>query len=335
VTIVAKALLFDIGDVVMRSNWDMLNDLAAITGRTIVGRGPLDPDNDPAWQRYMAGTLSAADYWEGMAVAAGFADRWSMWREMCVRLGASQFDQDALDLIADARAAGVLVGVLSNDLVAIAGRAWVDACPELAGFDAFVDATELGVRKPAPEPYLAAVEQFGLPAEEIVFLDDTPVCVEGARAVGMIGVHVDPIDRSVAFARARQVVGLSEPSEAERLVRAAQDAYQARDLDAACALLHPDVIVHWNGEQVAIGLDAARRFLIDRLGFDAPARDAYELRKTLRSASGDTVCVEWESNHRRADGSIVSSRRAEFWLLRYGRLIEWHAYGDRRETSAP
>ena len=325
-TIVAKALLFDIGDVVMKSNWDQLDEFGEITGRTIVGRGPLDPDNDPAWQRYMAGTLSAADYWEGMAVAAGFADRWSMWREMCARLGASQFGQDALDLIAEARAAGVLVGALSNDLVAIGGRAWVDTRPELAGFDAFVDATELGVRKPAREPYLAAIEQFALPAREIVFLDDTPVCVEGARAVGMIGVHVDPIDRSVAFARARQLVGLREPSAAERLVCAAQDAYQARDLDAACALLHPDVIVHWNGEQVAVGVAEARRFHVERLGFGAPLRDGYQLRKTLRSSSDDTVCVEWESSHCRADGSMASSRGGEFWLLRHGRVIEWHAY---------
>jgi FMN phosphatase YigB (HAD superfamily)/ketosteroid isomerase-like protein len=326
---VAKALLFDIGDVVMRSNWDLLDDLEAITGRTIVGRGPLDPDNDPAWQRYLAGTISATDYWERIAVAAGFADRWTMWREMCLTLGGSQFGQDALDLIADARAAGVLVGALSNDLVAIGGRAWVDTRPELAGFDAFVDATELGVRKPAPAPYLAAIEQFGLPANEIVFLDDTPICVEGARAVGMIGLHVDPIDRSIAFARARELVGLGEPSAAERLVRAAQDAYQSRDLDAACALLHPDVIVHWNGELVAIGLAEARRFHIDQLGFGAGTRDGYELRKTLRSSSGDSVCVEWQSSHRRADGSLAVSRGGEFWVLRYGRVIEWHAYSQQ------
>src|SRR5438067_636275 len=44
--------------------------------------------------------------------------------------------------------------------------------------------------------------------EEIVFLDDTPECVDGARAVGMAAVLVDPLDRRSAFAEARRLLGM-------------------------------------------------------------------------------------------------------------------------------
>ena len=277
----AKALLFDIGDVVMRSNWAMLDLLERDTGRSIPGRGPLDPAGDPQWAAYLDGTLAWNDYWEHKATAGGYPGRYEMWRDMCARLGDSQFDPDALALVDQARAAGVPVGVLSNDLVAIGGAAWVDSRPELAGYDAFVDATVLGERKPAPAAYLAAIEQFGLAAEDIVFLDDTVACIEGARAVGMIGVHVDPTDKRPAFDRARQLVGLVSPSAAQSMVAAAEAAYAERDLDAAMALFHPDAVVYWNGRTVATGVAEIRQFHRDTLGFDGPLPSHHRLRMTL------------------------------------------------------
>ena len=322
----AKALLFDVGDVVLKSNWAMLDELERATGSKVPGRGPLDPGGDPDWGRYLAGELSFRDYWEAKAHGGGFADRYAMWREMCRRLGREQFDETALALIDEARAAGVPVGILSNDLVAIGGRQWVDSRPELNGYDAFVDSTEFGERKPAPGPYLAAADQLGLAPEDIVFLDDTVACVEGARAVGMLAVHVDPTDREPAFTRARQLVGLLPPKAGSDVVEAAAAAYEAVDLDAVIALFHPDAVIYWNGERVAEGHDEIRAFHLTRLGFDRPPRDDYRLRKTLRAADGDTLAVEWVSTYRRADGSQVRRCGGEFWTMRYGRLIEWNAY---------
>ena len=58
-------------------------------------------------------------------------------------------------------------------------------------------------------------------------------------------------------------------------------------------------------------------------------RQEYRLDKTLRAADGDTICVEWESSYRNEAGDVVSSRAGEFWTMRYGLLIEWHAYHQR------
>lgn len=322
----AQALLFDVGDVLMLSNWAVLDDLQKATGRPLRGRGPLDPAGDPDWLRYLAGDIPLDTYWTNKAQAAGYTGFLDLWRSMSYELQGDVFAADALQLVADARAAGVKVGILSNDLVGSAGREWVDSRPELSGFDVFVDCTEFGTRKPSPEPYLRAIADFGLPPDDIVFLDDMPYCIEGARAVGMIGVHVDPTARTHAFNTARELVGIAPRSWGRRHVDAAETAYRSQNLEAIMTLFHPEVVIYWNGRKVASGLAEARRFHIDRLGFGSIRRNDYRLRKTLRAEHGDTICVEWESSYRLDDGTRVESRAGEFWTMRHDLLIEWHAY---------
>jgi HAD superfamily hydrolase (TIGR01509 family) len=116
---------------------------------------------------------------------------------------------DALALMRDARAAGRRVGVLSNDAYSIMGREFFAGRPEFAELDAFVDAAEIGVRKPAPDAYLRAAEALGVGPNQIVFLDDTPECVDGGRAAGMHAIQVDPTDRKPAFDEARMLLGIA------------------------------------------------------------------------------------------------------------------------------
>jgi putative hydrolase of the HAD superfamily len=324
-----SALLFDVGDVLLESNWVVLDDLERRTGRRFIGRGARDPAGDPAWQRCLSGEIDTDEYWNQLALSGGYPDRIAMWRSMSDELGAGVFAADALALVDEARAAGIKVGILSNDLYRASTREWVASRPEFAKFDVLVDCTDFGERKPAPGPYLKAAADFGLPPEEIVFLDDTPYCIEGARAVGMVAVPVDPLARGHAFDLARRLVGLTPPMPADLLVAAAEAAYRSQDLTQIMRLLHPDIVIYWNGEKVAEGLDAARQFHIDRLGFGSTTRHHYELHKTLRAAEGDTICVEWESSYQDEQGRTVRGRAGEFWTMRYGLLIEWRAYSHR------
>ena len=117
-------------------------------------------------------------------------------------------DPDAMALMRDARAAGRKVGVLTNDGVAINGYDFFMRIPEFAALDAFVDASELGGGKPAPEPYLYAARVLNVEPARVVFLDDMVDCVEGAKAIGMNGVLVDPLAKRAAFAQARSLLGL-------------------------------------------------------------------------------------------------------------------------------
>ncbi len=331
-----SALLFDVGDVLMESNWVVIDELERRTGRRFVGRGAIDPAGDPAWQRCLTGEIDIDEYWNQFAHSGGYADRITMWRAMSIELGAGVFADDALALVDDARAAGIKVGILSNDLYRSATREWVASQPVFDKFDVLVDCTEFGERKPAAGPYLKAAADFGLAPGEIVFLDDTPYCIEGARAVGMIAVAIDPLARQHGFERARRLVGLTPPTTADQLVAAAEAAYRSQDLSQILPLLHPDIVIYWNGRKVAEGLDAAHRFHTERLGFGSSGRRDYQLHKALRAAEGDTICVEWESSYRADDGQLVRGRAGEFWTMRYGLLLEWHAYYHRlNEAEVP
>src|SRR3954449_13573642 len=186
-----SALLFDVGDVLMESNWVVMEQLERRTGRSFNGRGALDPDGDPAWRRCVAGEIGMDEYWDQLAQSGGYADRITLWRAMSVELGGGAFAADALAFVDEARAAGVKVGILSNDLYRSATREWVASRPEFEKFDVLVDCTEFGEGKRAPARCLKAAADFGVPPSEWVAPEDTPYRSEAARAVGNIRVPFD------------------------------------------------------------------------------------------------------------------------------------------------
>jgi putative hydrolase of the HAD superfamily len=75
-------------------------------------------------------------------------------------------------------------------------------------FDVIVDASLTGVLKPDPRAFASGAEALGLPAEQIVFLDDMPWNVEGARQAGLKAVRVPWDDPRPAIDTARELLGL-------------------------------------------------------------------------------------------------------------------------------
>jgi putative hydrolase of the HAD superfamily len=200
-------LLLDVGGVIL-DPWQALDAYATATGIPVPGRGPVDPEGDPVWREKLSGTLTLNGYWDNVARRTGH-DSWrSMFRSIMDLVPDELFDHDAFRLMHDARAAGRRVGVLSNDAYTIQSRAFFDSRPAFRELDAFVDASDIGVSKPDPDAYLVAAEALGLAAERIVFLDDAEENVEGARAVGMLGIQVDPGAATTAFDKARELLGL-------------------------------------------------------------------------------------------------------------------------------
>ncbi len=301
-------LLLDIGDVIVNAPWEALDEFEAITGRRVPGRGPYSADDDPLWQARLAGELSYFGYWDALAKAAGFEDWRQFFRVVTDAVPQGMFDDDALALMRDARAAGRRVGVLTNDGYLINGPEWFQSRPEFQDLDAFVDATELGVRKPAAEAYLAAAKVLDVAPERIVFLDDTPECVEGARAVGMVGLHVDP------QARGRPSSGPASCSAwcPCPVLLASCRPPRTPTTDAtstpSCACSTPTA---WSGGTAARSPPASRRSGGSTPSGSASARRPadFHLTKTLRAAEGDTICVEWVSSHRRADGTRPKAGR--------------------------
>lgn len=90
----------------------------------------------------------------------------------------------ALGLLRDVRATGTAMWALSNfspeTFPLISG-----SYPHFDELDGMVLSGEVGLTKPDPEIYQLVLERAGVPAERAVFIDDSELNVQGARAVGM------------------------------------------------------------------------------------------------------------------------------------------------------
>ncbi len=64
--------------------------------------------------------------------------------------------------------------------------------PQVLIFDHYLLSYELGILKPDPAIYLAALEKAGARADESVFIDDMEENIRGAEAIGIRGILYEP-----------------------------------------------------------------------------------------------------------------------------------------------
>ena len=74
-------------------------------------------------------------------------------------------------------------------------------------FDAVIESSAVGVRKPEPRFYEIACEQLEIEPAEAVFLDDLGINLKPARAMGMRTIKVGEPAQAIADLEA--VLGLS------------------------------------------------------------------------------------------------------------------------------
>ncbi|QGG94801.1 HAD-IA family hydrolase [Actinomarinicola tropica] len=107
----------------------------------------------------------------------------------------------------------LLTGLLTNNFVSGAAR---DAAEDPTGrtaqiaeimgmFDAIVESSKVGVRKPDPRFYEMACEMLGIEPSEAVFLDDLGINLKPARALGMTTIKV--VDPDAAIRELEAAVG--------------------------------------------------------------------------------------------------------------------------------
>lgn len=119
-------------------------------------------------------------------------------------------DQAMLDLLRDARRAGLRTALLSNSW---GGGYPMERLRELC--EVVVISGKVGLRKPDAAIYQHTLELLGLPAERCVFVDDAEANVLGARAVGMHAVwHTDAASTIAAVAALVPGLGAGEEGTA-------------------------------------------------------------------------------------------------------------------------
>jgi putative hydrolase of the HAD superfamily len=191
---VIQAVIWDMGGIMFRYFTELMLDLGAERGWPLdrLALGPTGRLPDPAYEDMLEGRIDEPEYLEAVVG----------------RLRAEGIDFDPprdLDWSGESRPetwaairrihdSGLHQGLLTNDATRWLGVRWWETWEPARWFDAVVDVVTLGVRKPAPEPYLAAATALGLEPAACVFVDDMPVNCRGAEAVGM-GAHRFDITR--------------------------------------------------------------------------------------------------------------------------------------------
>jgi putative hydrolase of the HAD superfamily len=212
----SKGLLLDFGSVIMKSFFETrrpFETLLDLAPGALAWGGPFAPEDDTAWQRMLAGEISERDYWQLRAAEAGrmIGQEWTI-QDFCRKQNEIPLDDvlrpQALALMRDAKREGRKLGILTNELELFHGTEWLEGMPFLADMDTIIDATHTLILKPDPRAYRLALEGLGLPAGQIVFVDDQIKNVRGAQAMGIHAIHLDVTEPDSAFAAARRMLGL-------------------------------------------------------------------------------------------------------------------------------
>ncbi|WP_157250354.1 HAD family hydrolase [Nonomuraea typhae] len=164
---------------------------------------------------YDLGELTGAEYWHAVGERLGrtFADV-----DALVALDVASWrrvDTDVLGYIRTLAGRGLRMGLLSNIPADLAGYFATHHGEVFDLFDVLGLSCRIGHAKPSPEAYLWCLEEFGLPAERVMFVDARPANVAGALAEGMQGHHYTslPTLRAHLLARTyRTATGLTTPS---------------------------------------------------------------------------------------------------------------------------
>jgi putative hydrolase of the HAD superfamily len=195
-----SAVVFDLGGVITESPMRAFAAYEAEAGLPdgLIRRlNSTDPDTN-AWARYERNELDVAGFsaaFETEALAAGY-------RVDAARVLAALSGEVRPEMVAAVRRlrdAGFPLALLSNN---VAPMQRTGRLGEVLGlFDAIVESSVEGVRKPEPEIYARALTRLAdatgrpIAASDCAYLDDLGINLKPARALGFVTIKVaDPAD---------------------------------------------------------------------------------------------------------------------------------------------
>lgn len=210
------AVIWDMGGIMYRYFTEVVLDMASERGWDLGGMplGPTGPIHDPDYEAMTSGAIDEAAYLaiiherlhgRGIDIHIPSEIHWP-----------DQARTGTWRLIAAIADAGHPQALLTNDASKWIGPQWWETWEPARWFDAMVDVTTIGARKPAPEPYLAGARALGISPQECLFVDDMVVNCDGAEAVGMASHHVDVRDVDGALDRLARRLGVAGPVTADR-----------------------------------------------------------------------------------------------------------------------
>ncbi len=210
-----KAVLWDFGGVITSSPFDAFNRHEAARGlpHNLVRRiNASNPDTN-AWARLERDEIDADGFdtlFAAEAATLGFDVRGAevlallsgdIRPRMVAALDACRDAGHALGCITNNARVGHGAGMAGNE----AQSAEITAI--LARFDAVIESSKAGLRKPDPRIYQLMCDTIGVAPEDCVYLDDLGINCKPAAALGMTAIKVT--GEAQALADLGRVLGLS------------------------------------------------------------------------------------------------------------------------------
>lgn len=202
------AVLWDFGGVLTTSPFDAFGEYEAAHGLPpgfIRQLNATNPDTN-AWAGLERGELDLQQFcvkFEAEAEAAGGS---LVARDVLAALG-GRIRPEMVEALRRCRAAQLKTGLLTNNFIRDEGphddQPGYDAVLDL--FDAVVESSKAGCRKPDPRFYRMACDLLEVEPTEAVFLDDLGINLKPARAMGMRTIKVT--DPALALQELESVVG--------------------------------------------------------------------------------------------------------------------------------
>ncbi len=171
-----RALLMDADGVLQQLPKGFFDDFATLGGGQDFMRELFDQE-----QRAMTGEEDLRDVINEIVTRRGLSITPEQLFELWYRIIP---DQRMLDLVARARASGVIT-VLATNQQSYRGAWMQEHLPYGEYFDHAFYSFEVGLAKPDPAYFTHIIDHLGIAADEAVFVDDLPMNAAGARAAGL------------------------------------------------------------------------------------------------------------------------------------------------------
>jgi putative hydrolase of the HAD superfamily len=208
--VTVSAVVFDLGGVLTESpirSFTAYEREAGLPEGLIVALNSTDPHTN-AWARFERNELDVAGFsaaFEAEAAAAGH--RVEAARVLAALRG--DLRPSMVAAVRRLREAGLPLGLLSNNVAPMERSGPIG---ELLGlFDAVVESSVEGVRKPEPEIYRRALDRLSdavgrrIEATDCAYLDDLGINLKPARALGFSTIKV--VEPGPALAELSELVG--------------------------------------------------------------------------------------------------------------------------------
>lgn len=193
-----QALLFDLGGVLIDVDFNRV-----LEHWQPISRLPLEAlktafSADVPYQQHERGEITAAQYFAHLAKTLQLQDDPAHITAGWNAIFGGEITE-TLSLVREARAH--LPCYVFSNTNATHQAVWTALYPGLAqSFERIFVSSEMGYRKPERRAFEYVAQAMGVPLNAILFFDDHPDNVEGARAAGLQAVHVrGPVDVRAAL----------------------------------------------------------------------------------------------------------------------------------------